>query len=114
MTSTPSPEVNITLRLGDTPGYTFIYKEALPDGTPTDPIDLTGYTIEMAFSSGKRDFTEYGGVVAVLTPTEGRVDVTWSESAITNQYLANVRRYRLRAIIGGVPTVIVSGMVVFA
>jgi hypothetical protein len=107
--------VDLTIPIGAPYGFSLFYKEALPDGTPTDPIDLTGSTAEIEWSGGKISYATYGGASAAISdPTGGQIDVSLSESAIANLVHFGMRRYRVRTFVSGVAiAVLVQGEVTF-
>jgi hypothetical protein len=95
--------VDLTVPMGAPYGFTVIYKDALIDGTPTTPIDLTGYTAAIEWSSGKVSYSTYGGSTAAISdPTNGQVDIAMSESSIANLVTFGIRRYRVRIFVAGV------------
>lgn len=104
-------EYPIVVGRGDDNQLIAIYRETLPDGSPGDPIDLTGMTADLVVSGTLE------ALPSTVTPDPDQVvntGVVLAEISAADSVLwPEAIRYRLRVIDGLEPTTILTGSVTY-
>ena len=89
-----SAVVDLDLILGADYNFAVVYK-TIAAGVTT-PVDISGYTVFLEFSSSKNNYAENILCTKNLVGASGEVDLYIPSLAIDELYDLNTRRWRLR------------------